>query len=148
MKQDKKIVLSEIIEKREDVSLGNHPLDDKKHNLPEKEEVGQLMVDVYKKGNNVIIKTIVAGVDPKDLDISLSGDIITLRGKRFLGEEVDSEDYYCQECYWGKFSRSIILPFKVDEDNMEAILKNGILTLIIPGIKSSNNTKIHVKEID
>lgn len=150
MDENKKIILTKILERgdsefSEDFLTSGRSGSD---NIFEKEEEGQLLVDVYKRGDDIIIKSIVAGVEPESLDISLNNDIITLRGKRFLGENIAEEDYYCRECYWGKFSRSIILPFKVDEDKLEAILKNGVLTVIIPKIKISQNKKIKIKEVD
>lgn len=150
MDDDKKVILSKILEEnKNDFSEDFLSNSEVSHDgLFEKEEEGQLLVDVYRRGDDVIIKTIVAGVEPKSLDISLNNDIITLRGKRFLGEEVAEDDYYCRECYWGKFSRSIILPFKVAEDKLEAVLKNGILTVTIPKAKVSRNKKIKIKEID
>lgn len=150
MEEDKKILLTKILEEshREfsDEFLSGSGVN--AEGFFEKEEEGQLLVDVYKKGNDIIIKTIVAGVEPESLDISLNNDIITLRGKRFLGSEIAEDDYYCRECYSGKFSRSIILPFSVDEDKLEAVLKNGILTVTIPKAKISQKKKIKIKEAD
>ena len=149
--KEKKIILSKIIEQKEE-GFSKDSLNDKKEelNLFKKDEdiEGQLLVDIYKSGDNVIIKTIVAGVKPEDIDISLKNDIITLRGKRLLGEEVLEEDYYCNECYWGRFSRSVILPFKVDEKKLEATLKNGILTIILPMATISRTQNIKIKEVD
>jgi HSP20 family protein len=151
MNQEKKIILSKIIEQKEEgFSKGSLGQKKRESDFFKKDEEGegQLLVDVYRRGDNVIVKTIVAGVKPEDIDISLKNDIITLRGKRFLGEEVLEEDYYCSECYWGRFSRSIVLPFKIDEKKLEATLKNGILTIILPKAKISRTQNIKIKEVD
>jgi HSP20 family protein len=151
MNQEKKIILSQIIEQKEEGFSKSSLVKEKgsKDLFKQSEESeGQLLVDVYKRGDNVIIKTIVAGVKPEDIDISLKNDIITLRGKRFLGEEVLEEDYYCSECYWGRFSRSIVLPFKIDEKKLGATLKNGILTIKLPKAKISRAQNIKIKEVE
>jgi len=99
------------------------------------EEEGQLSVDVYQDRNNVIIKSTIAGVEPDDIDITFDNDMITIRGKRKKDLTVDEEDYFYQECYWGSFSRSIILPVEVEEEKIKATIKNGVLTIILPKAK-------------
>lgn len=146
MDDGKKIILNKILEKKNDKPQNlffENNVSDK-----ELEEEGQLLVDIFKDGNNVVIKTIVAGVNSKDLDISLRDDIITIKGKRVSDKEISNDDYFCKECYWGKFSRSIILPFKVREDGLDATLKNGMLTIIIPRANVSSVNKIKIKELD
>ncbi len=104
------------------------------------DEDGQLTVDVYQDKNNVIIKSTIAGVEPDDIDISIDNDMITIRGKREKDRTIREDDYFYQECYWGSFSRSIILPVDVEADKVEASIKNGILTVILP--------KSHKKDIE
>lgn len=106
---------------------------------------GQLSVDVYQTGDNLIIKSTIAGVKPEDLDISISGDMITIRGERRQEEKVKDEDYFYQECYWGNFSRSIILPVEVKPDQVEAVLRNGVLTVTLPKAEKSKSVAIKVK---
>lgn len=106
------------------------------------EQEGQLVVDVYQTPKNIIIKSTVAGLRTEDLDISLANDMITIRGKRENKEEVKKEDYYYKECYWGSFSRSIILPAEVRADEVKAELENGILTITLPKV---NKTKIDIE---
>lgn len=95
--------------------------------LPQTE--GQLTVDIFDKGDHIIIQSAVAGTDPKDLDITLTHDMITIKGARTQSDEITEDNYYYRELYWGTFSRSIILPEEIDEDKCEASIKNGILTI-------------------
>ena len=89
---------------------------------------GQLSVDVYQTDKEIVIKSAVAGVDAQDLDISISNDMITIRGSRAQDEHIEEADYFYQECYWGSFSRSIILPEVVKAEDAVAEFKKGILT--------------------
>jgi len=111
--------------------------------LPEQE--GQLTVDVYQTEQDIVIKSTIAGVEPQTLDIAITNDMVTIKGVREKDEEVSEEDYYCQECYWGPFSRSIILPLDVDTDKTSAMMKNGILTVRLPKVEKSKTKKIRVK---
>ncbi|MBT4277246.1 Hsp20/alpha crystallin family protein [Candidatus Falkowbacteria bacterium] len=151
MQKDKKIILSKILEEKKDSSKKDLFLfsDTKQTDFLEEEKhssEGQLLVDVYEKDNEIIIKSIVAGVEPEDLDISLNNDIVTICGKRANGLNGKITEHFCEECYWGKFSRSIVLPFKVKEDKLKATLKNGILTIIIPKAKFSHGVKIKINK--
>ncbi|OGZ34465.1 MAG: hypothetical protein A2174_00455 [Candidatus Portnoybacteria bacterium RBG_13_41_18] len=110
--------------------------------LPESE--GQLTIDVYQTPNHITIKSTIAGVKPEDLDITITNDMVTIRGRREKDEEIKTEDYYYQECYWGIFSRSVILPVDVEADRAEASLKNGILTIKLPKIEKVKTKKIKV----
>jgi len=113
--------------------------------LPESE--GQLTIDVYQTPNHIIIKSTIAGVAPEDLDITITNDMVTIRGKREKDEEIKTDDYYYQECYWGAFSRSVILPTDVQADEAEASLKNGILTIRLPKIEKVKTKKIKVSTL-
>ena len=93
---------------------------------------GQLSVDVYQTSTAIVIKSTIAGVKPQDLDITLNNDVITIRGRRTPDTAVAAEDYVYQECYWGGFSRSIVLPVEVYAERVEASLKNGVLTVVLP----------------
>ncbi len=109
------------------------------------EEVeGQLAVDVYQTKGSVVIKAPIAGVKPEDIDISLSEDVLTLRGERKEETEVEREHYYVQECYWGSFSRSVILPTATVSDKAQAALKDGVLTITIPKVAQDKVKKIKV----
>ncbi len=109
------------------------------------ESEGQLTIDVYQTPNEIVIKSTIAGVKPEDIDITMTNDMITIKGTREKDEDVKEEDYYYQECYWGPFSRSIILPVDVEVDNSDAAMKNGILTIKLPKIEKIKTKKIRIK---
>lgn len=106
---------------------------------------GQLTIDVYQTDSDIVIKSTIAGVKPEDLDVSISNDMITIRGERKNEEQVPEENYYYQECYWGSFSRSVILPVDVVSEKIEASMKNGILTIRLPKAASNKTKKIQVR---
>lgn len=106
---------------------------------------GQLTIDVYQTEDFVVIKSTIAGVKPEDLDVSINNDMITIKGERKNDEEITGENYYYQECYWGTFSRSVVLPVDVLPDKIEASLKNGILTIRLPKADTTKTKKIQVR---
>jgi HSP20 family protein len=105
---------------------------------------GQLTIDMYQTKDNVIIKSTIAGVKPDDIDITIANDMVTIRGERARDFEASAEDYFYQECYWGSFSRSVVLPVDVDIENVSADLKDGILTVILPKAAKAKAKKIRV----
>ncbi|MFH1366864.1 MAG: Hsp20/alpha crystallin family protein [Patescibacteria group bacterium] len=107
---------------------------------------GQLAVDVYQTDKDIIIKSTIAGVRVEDIDISLHNDMLTIKGLRQKDSEAAAEDYFYQECYWGGFSRSIILPLEVKEEEITATLKNGILTITLPKAEKARLKTVKVKE--
>lgn len=109
------------------------------------DEEGQLTVDVYKTEDFIVIKSIIGGVRPEDLDVSITSDMVTIKGKRNNPDNVSPDDYYYQECFWGNFSRSIILPCDIKTEGVEASIKNGILTIKLPKIEKNTSMKIEVK---
>lgn len=111
----------------------------------EEEQEGQLTVDVFQDDENIVIQSTIAGVAPDDLDVSITNDMVTIRGERRQPYEIDTEDYFYQECYWGTFSRSIILPIEIDSDRAEAKIKNGVLTIRIPKANAAMTRKLKVK---
>lgn len=115
-----------------------------KEEWPEAE--GQLAVDVYQTDSKLVIHSAIAGVDPKDLDITIEGDLLTIKGKRKNPSD-EKGDYFYQECYWGEFSRQIILPVEVDPGRIEATLKEGILIIQIPKIVREGKMKVEVEKI-
>lgn len=110
----------------------------------EGEEEGQLTIDVYQTETDIVIKSTIAGVNPEDIDVSITNDMVTIRGKRIKDETIDTENYYYQELYWGAFSRSVILPVEVDADRAKATIKNGILTIKLPKSEKVKTKKIRV----
>ena len=106
---------------------------------------GQLSVDVYQKGDAIVVKSTIAGVEPEDLEIFLNRDMLTVKGKREHAESVQQGEYFVRECYWGKFSRTIILPSDVKSEDAKATLKDGVLTIVMP--KAQHSRTIPVKLI-
>src|SRR4030042_4234007 len=106
---------------------------------------GQLTIDVYQTESEIVIKSTIAGVKPEDLDVSINNDMVTIKGERKNEEEIMGENYYYQECYWGQFSRSVVLPVEVLAEKAEASLKNGILTIRLPKADMTKAKKIQVR---
>jgi HSP20 family protein len=111
----------------------------------ESEEEAQLTVDVYHTPSEIVIKTMVAGVKPDDLDVSITRDSVTIRGKRSDDQTVSSDEYFHRELYWGSFARVIPLPEEVDVDGAEAVEKYGMLVLHLPKLDKNRQTKLRVK---
>lgn len=113
--------------------------------IREAPEEGELSVDVYQNQNEIIIKTMVAGVRPEDLDVSISRDMVTLKGKRESERAVADDDYFHRELYWGTFSRTIVLPQEIDVDSAEAIEKHGLLIIKLPKLDKNRSTRLKVR---
>lgn len=105
---------------------------------------GQLAVDVYETRGKVVVKARTAGVNKSDLDVSIADNTLSIRGTLSAGNEDDVENYFVQECYWGEFSRSITLPVPVKEEEIEAVLKDGVLTISFAKVKQDTVKKIQV----
>lgn len=108
---------------------------------------GQLAVDVYQKEDQIIVQAALAGVKPEHVDVTLNNDTLTIKGKRENKHREEAADYFIEECYWGGFSRSIILPVDVKQDEIDATFDNGVITIALPIAKKSKHTKIEVKEV-
>lgn len=106
---------------------------------------GQLAVDVYETKEKLIVKARTAGVNKQDLDVSLSDNTLSIRGTLSAGGEHEVENYFVQECYWGEFSRSIALPVPVKEDEVEAVLKDGVLTITFVKVNQETVKKIQIQ---
>ena len=106
---------------------------------------GQLAVNVYQTDNDLVLQTAVAGVKAEELDVIIEDEVITIKGNR-PNPLQESGDYFIEECYWGPFSRKIILPVEVDSSRADAAMKEGILTIRIPKIQREKKKKIMVKE--
>src|SRR3989338_4414287 len=106
---------------------------------------GQLTVDVYQTSDEIIIESPIAGVNPEDLDVAITNESVTIKGKRAKNKKIKEEDYFYQECYWGRFSRSIILPQEVDAEKSEATIKNGVLIIHLPKLNRQRSKKIKVQ---
>ena len=105
---------------------------------------GQLAVDVYETREKLVVKARTAGVNKSELDVSISDNQLTIRGTLNAGNEDGVENYFLQECYWGEFSRTIALPVPVKEDEIEAVLKDGVLTISFNKLKQDTIKKIEV----
>jgi len=136
--------------KKENLNLESDPvnlgLEADNDNWLEEDYSGQLSVDVYQTDKEIVVKSTIAGVRPEDIDISINGDMLTIKGLRKKDHEVDEDDYFFKECYWGGFSRSIILPVDVKAEKIAATLKNGVLTVILPKAEKKNLKVVKVKE--
>jgi len=111
------------------------------------EEEAELTVDVYETGSEIIVQTMVAGVQPDNLNITITRDSITIKGRREENKSVTDENYYAQELYWGSFSRTINLPEEVDPEEAEAIEKHGLLIIRLPKLDKNRETKLKIKSI-
>jgi len=110
------------------------------------EPEGELAVDVYQTNEEIVIQSTIAGVKSADLDIAIEGDAITIKGRRDIPSETKERNYFYQECYWGPFSRQVILPEEVDPSRAEASMKEGILTIRMPKIERQKRRKVLVKD--
>lgn len=109
------------------------------------EPEGQLTIDVYQTQSEIIVESAIAGVKPEDIDVNVSSDSITVRGERRREQEIKEDDYLYQECYWGRFSRSIILPQEIDPEGASVNFKNGILTVHLPKLNRKKSKQLKVK---
>lgn len=118
-------------------------IEEKKEKWPEPE--GELAVDVYQTDEELVIQSAVAGVKPEELNVSLEGDVLSIEGERKKPKEEEEADYLIQECYWGRFSRKIILPAEINAEKIDATFKDGILTIRIQKATKERKKKIVVK---
>ncbi len=115
--------------------------------LDEGESDGQLTVDVYQTPTEIVIKAMVAGVRTEDLDINITRDMVTLRGKREESADAQDQDYFHRELYWGTFSRTIMLPEEIEVEEAEAVERHGLLTIKLPKIDKAKQNKLRVKSV-
>ena len=109
--------------------------------MNEEEFEGQLAVDVYQTKDMIVVKAPIAGVKPEDIDVAISEDVVTIRGDRKDEFAVEKDNYYVQECFWGSFSRSVILPTSTVAEKADASLKDGVLTIQIPKVVQEDKVK-------
>lgn len=105
---------------------------------------GQLAVDVYETDEKLVVKARTAGVNKSDLDVSISDGILTISGTLSSGDDSVATHWHVQECYWGEFSRTLALPVQVKEDEVEAVLKDGVLTISFTKVKQEQARKIQI----
>lgn len=111
------------------------------------EEDGELSVDVYQTQNEIIIEAMLAGVKPEDLQISITRDMVTIKGRRDGNTQISDDDYFYRELYWGSFSRSILLPHEIEIESVEAVEKHGLLIVRLPKVDKAKHRGIKVKSI-
>ena len=111
----------------------------------EGEAEGELAVDVYQTATHIIVKAMIAGVKPEDLDVAITRDMVTLKGKREKHTEGGGNDYFFQELYWGAFARTIVLPQEVEIEDAEATEKHGLLIIKLPKVDKGKQTKLKIK---
>ncbi|MFA6514810.1 MAG: Hsp20/alpha crystallin family protein [Candidatus Paceibacterota bacterium] len=121
-------------------------------NLPkepkwEEEIDAELTVDVYQTPSDIVVQTMVAGVQPDNLSITITRDMITIKGKREENQSIDKGNYFVQELYWGSFSRTISLPEEVDPEEAEAVERHGLLIIKLPKLDKNRETKLKIKSI-
>lgn len=131
--------------------------DDDSQNLPQQDQPaddswdeadevpGQLAVDVYETEDRLVVKARTAGVNKSDLDVSISDGILTISGTLSSGDDSDATQWHIQECYWGEFSRTLALPVAVKEEEVEAVLKDGVLTIGFTKVKTEQARKIEIQ---
>jgi HSP20 family protein len=113
----------------------------------DEEPEGELALDVYQTASDIIIQTFVAGVRPDDLEINITRDMLTVRGRREESRSVRDGDYFTKELYWGAFSRNISLPAEVEPQEAEAIERHGLLTIRLPKINKDKKANLKVKSL-
>lgn len=106
---------------------------------------GELPIDMYQTGDNIVIRALVAGVDPDNLDIAITRDMVTIRGRREEYKEAGDDNYYHQELFWGAFTRSILLPEEIVIDESEARERHGLLEIVLPKVDKDRSTQLKVK---
>lgn len=121
------------------------PANDASWEESEDEFPGQLAVDVYETEEKLVVKARTAGVNKEDLDVSISDSILTISGTLSSGDDTDATNWHIQECYWGEFSRTVALPVAVKEDEVEAGLKDGVLTISFGKVKQEQAKKITIQ---
>jgi HSP20 family protein len=132
-----------------------HQMARPKHHVVEEEtdeeevdmEEGELSVDVYQTNSEIIIEAMVAGVKPEDLHLSITRDMVTIKGRRDGNTQVNHDDYFYKELYWGTFTRTILLPHEVEIEEAEAVEKHGLLIIRLPKVDKARQTKLKVKSI-
>lgn len=128
-----------------DDELETVEIEEVEETILDEEEEGQLAIDMYQTPSEIVIKTMVAGVRPEDLDISITRDMVTIRGRRSEPADISESDYFHKELYWGAFSRTIVLPAEIEIEEAEAKENHGLLTLALPKIDKNRQSKLKVK---
>ena len=110
-------------------------------------EDAQLAIDAYQTSGEIIVTAMIAGVKPEDLDVSITREMVVIKGKREEPNSSDKESYICRELYWGSFSRTIVLPVEVESDLSEAVEKHGLLIIRMPKINKDKSKTLKIKSL-
>ncbi len=113
--------------------------------VPEESIDGELSVDVYQTPTHIVVKAMIAGVKPEDLDVTITRDMVTVRGKREQHTEGATGEFFFEELYWGSFSRTIVLPQEVEVEEAEAVEKHGLLIIRLPKLDKGRQAKLKVR---
>ncbi len=116
------------------------------HKHAEDDNEGQLAIDVYQDDHNIYLVAPIAGVKASDVSISITDEIITIRGERTPGHDIPEDKHLMKECYWGSFSRSYVVPIATNSDNAKAILEDGLLKIIVPKDEKVKTKFISIEE--
>lgn len=108
---------------------------------------GQLSVDIYQNEDNLIILAPISGCDMHDIELTITDDVLSIKGRRALDPDIDTDNFFTKECFWGTFSRSIVLPTKTETSKILAKFSNGILRIEIPKVEAERTRKIEIVEI-
>ena len=131
--------------KREEPPQRKSPKKEEPEESPWFEPEGELAVDVYQTNGEIVIQSTIAGVSSDDLDVNIENDVVTISGERRNPNEEEDKSYFYQECYWGPFSRQIILPEEIDTSRIEASMKDGVFTLRLPKLERQKVKRIKVR---
>lgn len=128
--------------KNSSIKINPLPHNDK---TPMKKEVGQLSLDIYHTDKEIVILAPIAGVEKDDISISVTDDVLVIKGERDQREEVPEENFYTKECFWGNFARSIMLPLEADSKNINATFEKNVLEIRIPKTEKETTKIIKIK---
>lgn len=144
--KNKEEVIEEGQENEDRELVSGSEKSEEKEWFEEDSTTGGLSIDVYEEGDYLVVKSTIAGVKPEDVDVVLDGDMLYIKGKRKKESQASEENYFYQECYWGSFERALKLPIQVESANIEAKLRNGILTVRLRKARKAEKMSVKVKE--
>jgi len=130
---------------KKDLQKGNGKRDN--NWIEEENEEAELSIDVFQTPTDIVVQTMVAGVKPEDLELSIARDMVTIRGEREESRTIDEDNYFAKELYWGKFSRTISLPCEVEPEEVEATERHGLLTIKIRKVDKEKKSTVKIKSI-
>ncbi len=139
--------LTGIVKANDNESFTPSKMEKEMEEMGEEEAEGELAIDMYQTPNEIIVKTMVAGVKPEDIDISITRDMITVKGKREESHDFSGDDFFHKELYWGSFSRTVMLPQEIEVEEAEATNKNGLLTIRLPKLDKNKQAKVKIKSL-